>query len=235
MAQQVMFNSASIKESRLKLARSRRKDLPVNYRRGFTMIEMIVFIVIVAIALAGIFLVLNVTVAKSADPMIRKNMLSIAESLLEEVELMPMTYCDPSTSADPNQVWVTATSTTSCAIAQGLGPSHGELRVSTTNPYNNVADYSGGSQGSVISGTFAGLGTFGTGATPIMDISGSNPAPTGYYATIGLTAELLDGIASTPAAATMNVVRITVTVYYGSNSIVVEGYRARYFPNNLPW
>jgi MSHA pilin protein MshD len=244
MAQQVMFNSASIEASVLKLGRPRRQVLRFNCRRGFTLIEMIVFIAVVSIALVGILLVLNVTVAKSADPMIRKNMLSIAESLLEEVELMPMTYCDPSTLADPNQVWATATSTASCtsatpaAIVQGLGPGNSEARVSPTNPYNpnnNVGDYSGGSQGAVISGVGAGLGTWLTGATPITDITGNFSAPVGYYATIGLTAEPLGGIASTAAPATMNVVRITVTVYYGSNSIVVEGYRARYFPNNLAW
>jgi len=207
------------------------------------MIEMIVFIVVVSVAMAGIFSVLNITTAKSADPMIRKNMLSIGEALLEEVELMPFTFCDPS-PADASQAWATALSTATgtqgCNAAapgnaQGLGPANGEVRVSTTNPFNNVGDYSGGGAGVIISGTAAGLGTFGSGATAITDISGSFSAPPGYYATISLTPEALGGIASSSPPATMNVLRITVTVYYGANLIVLEGYRARYWPNNLPW
>jgi MSHA pilin protein MshD len=187
--------------------------------KGFTMIELIVFIAVVGVAVAGILLVLNATVAKSSDPMIRKNMLSIAEALLEEVELMPYTYCDPSLSADPTQSWASAANTGACAgPAQGLGPPNGETRVSTTNPFNNVGDYSGASMPSQIT-----------------DITGNPAAPAGYSASVALTPEALNGIASTSTPATMNVVRITVTVNYGTNSLVLEGYRARYWPNNLPW
>ncbi len=62
---------------------------------GISLIELIMFIVIVSVALAGILLVLNVTTKSSADPLVHKQALAIAESLLEEVELMPFTYCDP--------------------------------------------------------------------------------------------------------------------------------------------
>ena len=113
-----------------------------------------------------------------------------------------------------------------------MGPANGELRVSTANPYNNVGDYSGGVPSPGVQNI--------TLASPITDITGNNLAPAGYSATIGLTAEALgpasQQIASSSAsAANMNVFRITVTVTYGSNSVVLEGYRARYWPNNLPW
>lgn len=45
------------------------------------------FIVIVSAALAGILLVMNVTTKGSADPLIRKQAIAAAYSLLEEVEL----------------------------------------------------------------------------------------------------------------------------------------------------
>ncbi len=64
-------------------------------QHGISLIELIMFIVIVSVALAGILLVMNVTTKGSADPLIHKQALAIAESLLEEVELMPFTYCDP--------------------------------------------------------------------------------------------------------------------------------------------
>jgi len=56
-------------------------------QRGISLIELIMFIVIVSVAVAGILLVLNVTEKGSADPLIRKQALAAAQSLLEEVEL----------------------------------------------------------------------------------------------------------------------------------------------------
>ncbi len=55
--------------------------------RGFTLIELILFIVIVSIALAGVILVMNVNTKSSVDPLTSKQALAIAESLLEEIEL----------------------------------------------------------------------------------------------------------------------------------------------------
>ena len=72
---------------------------PLDRQRGISLVELIMFIVIISVALTGILLVMNQTTAHSADPMIRKQALAIAESILEEVELMPFTYCDPD---DPN-------------------------------------------------------------------------------------------------------------------------------------
>lgn len=54
---------------------------------GASLIELIMFIVIVSAALAGILLVMNVTTKGSADPLIRKQAIAAAYSLLEEVEL----------------------------------------------------------------------------------------------------------------------------------------------------
>jgi MSHA pilin protein MshD len=58
-----------------------------NKQLGISLIELILFIVIVSIALASLLAVLNITNKGSVDPMIRKQALAIAESLLEEVEL----------------------------------------------------------------------------------------------------------------------------------------------------
>ena len=60
---------------------------------GISLIELIMFIVIISVALTGILLVMNQVTRHSADPLIHKQALAIAESLLEEVELMPFTYC----------------------------------------------------------------------------------------------------------------------------------------------
>lgn len=60
---------------------------------GFTLVELIVFIVVVSAGLAGILSVMNTTVKSSADPMVRKQAISLAESVLEEV--LQKSYADP--------------------------------------------------------------------------------------------------------------------------------------------
>jgi MSHA pilin protein MshD len=63
-------------------------------QRGFTLIEVIIFIVVVGAGLAGILSVTNTVVKSSADPMVRKQTVAIAESLLEEILLKE--FQDPS-------------------------------------------------------------------------------------------------------------------------------------------
>ena len=62
-------------------------------QRGTSLIELIMFIVIVSIALAGIMQVLNQTTGRSADTLMRKQALAAAESLLEEIEAHPFAGC----------------------------------------------------------------------------------------------------------------------------------------------
>jgi MSHA pilin protein MshD len=94
-------------------------------QRGFTLIELIIFIVVVSIALAGILSVMNTVVKSSADPMVRKQTIAIAESLLEEILLKD--YCDPDTLN-------TSVSPSTCgtnAVESGR------------NTYDDVDDYAG--------------------------------------------------------------------------------------------
>src|SRR5262245_40965898 len=85
---------------------------PLAAQRGLRLIELIIFIVVVSIGLAGVLMALNVAAARSADPMMRKQALAAAESLLEEIALQPFTYCDPADSAT-----ATATSAAGCSSA----------------------------------------------------------------------------------------------------------------------
>ena len=93
---------------------------------GVTLIELIVFMVIVGVGVIGLLSVTNSTIMHSADPMLRKQALAIAESLLLEIEQRPMTWCDPN---DANAL--IATSAASCATTpEVLGPEAGESRYS---------------------------------------------------------------------------------------------------------
>jgi MSHA pilin protein MshD len=56
-------------------------------QRGASLIELIMFIVIITVALAGILLVTDTVTGRSADSLVRKQGRAIAESLLEEIQL----------------------------------------------------------------------------------------------------------------------------------------------------
>lgn len=195
-------------------------------QRGISLVELIMFIMIVSIALAGILLVMNVTTKSSADPLIHKQALAIAESLLEEVELMPFTYCDPN---DVNAA--TATGAASCtggaggandqnkggaALTTPTPPS--ETRYSTSDPFDNVADYGG----------FA----MNSGNGGIRDITGNViTALNNYSATVAVATINFQGISQ----ASGDAVQITVTVTGPDNvPVTVDGIRTRYAPRAVP-
>jgi MSHA pilin protein MshD len=60
---------------------------------GFTLIEVIIFIVVVGAGLAGILAVSTNVVKSSADPMVRKQAMALADSILEEI--LQKEYSDP--------------------------------------------------------------------------------------------------------------------------------------------
>jgi len=67
-------------------------------QRGISLIELIIFMVIVGVAMAGIISSINVNAQHSADPVVKKQALAIAESMLEEVMLQG--FSDPSGGAN---------------------------------------------------------------------------------------------------------------------------------------
>jgi MSHA pilin protein MshD len=74
--------------------------MSIKRQAGITLIELILYIVIVSVGLAGILSVMNVTTQHSADPMVRKQALAVAESLLEEITLKDFTDPDGSEAGE---------------------------------------------------------------------------------------------------------------------------------------
>ena len=170
--------------------------------RGLTLIEAVIFIVVVAVGLAGIIPAMTLAGRHNADPLVRRQALALAESLLAEVELQPFTTCDP--SGPP------ATPGGACVVAQGSGPEAGESRTSTSAPFNHVLDYNGFSMGPSTGGILAADGTV-------------VPGLAGYSVSVQVATGATLG--TLPAA---DVARIQVTVT-GPDGVPVSlaGYRTR--------
>ncbi|MEW5707947.1 MAG: type II secretion system protein [Pseudomonadota bacterium] len=170
------------------------------------------FIAIVAISVTGILSVFTYTTRHSSDPLAQKQALAIAESLLEEVLLMPFTYCDPD---DPNAS--TATGPGDCTIPEALGPEPGESRYSATSPFDNVNDYHG-------------FDTQTASPAGICDLAGNCfSALSAYRAVVSVAQEAAGGI---PAGDSL---RVTVTVTGpAGTSVTVDGYRTRHTPTGVP-
>ena len=195
-------------------------------QRGISLIELIMFIVIVGVALAGILGVMNITTRDSAGPMIRKQSLAIAESLLEEVELMPFTYCDPD---DPTAATATSPSLVSggcTAQVENMGleaayayQATAETRYSNSTPFDNVNDYDG----------------FTMPAGALKDITGSPVGPAGYAVAVAVTKVGMPAAGASLAIALDEALLVKVTVTGPDNlPIVLEGIRTRYAPNGVP-
>jgi len=180
--------------------------------RGSSLVELIMFIVIIGIAVAGVLGAMSLSTRASADPLIQKQALAIAEAYLEEVLAMPFTYCDPD-DVDA----ATATSATvgagGCATTlEAIGAEAGETRGGGTTPYDNVNDYN-----SLATGVPASID-----GTAISGLSA-------YSVSVAVVAESLSTVAA-PAS-----LRVTVTVTGpSSTSVRLDGYRTRYAPNALP-
>jgi MSHA pilin protein MshD len=68
-------------------------------QQGISLLELVLSIVIIGVSLAGMVTVFSQSVRGSADPLVRKQMLAIAEEMLEEVMLKPFTASVNGTSA----------------------------------------------------------------------------------------------------------------------------------------
>ena len=184
---------------------------------GVSLIEVVILIVVVAIGFMALFVLQSNTVQSTVDPVVRKQALAIATSLMEEIQLRGFTFCDP----DDANVY-TATSATvggsGCqATVEGLGLEAGEAppplpALQSRQKFDNVNDYNN------------------LAMTGMRDITGAAISGLEQYSA---------NVAVTTAAATFGLpeadgaLLITVTVTGPANvAVTLHGYRLRYAPNS---
>ncbi len=171
--------------------------------RGLSLIELLVFIVIVGIAATAILGVFGSLTRSSANLLPDKQAQAIAASMLREIMAQPFTFCDPNS---PNAT--TAANVAACNIAEAMGPD-GETRGGGI-PFDNVNDYNGYNSG-----------------VSFPDNSAVANLP-GY--TVGVTVvNVPGGISGVPTNETL---RVTVTVTPPTGAPArLDGVRIRYAPN----
>ncbi len=97
--------------------------------------ELVLFIVVVSVGLAGVLFVFTQVTKNSVDPLIRKQMVLVADAMMDEIQLQPYTWCD----ADDSNT-ETASSAADCTISNSIGPESGEVRGAG---FDHVDDYNG--------------------------------------------------------------------------------------------
>ncbi len=181
---------------------------------GITLIEQIVFMVIVSVGVVALVAVMNPSIRASADPMVTKQSLAIAEALLNEVLHQPVTWCDPDdTNAASAQSYAGCATTPQSAL--GPTPATESRDGASGSFFDNVRDYHG----------FA--------MDDIADPSGGSIVA-GYRGevVVGEAGGLFGLAADAALAVTVTVCRTTTpsSVCAGRDNFALTGYRFRYAP-----
>jgi MSHA pilin protein MshD len=180
---------------------------------GLSLIELVVFMVVLSAALAGVLRVFIQAGAHSADPLQQRQALAIAESLLDEIELMPYTYCDPD-DANAAAPVISLAGCSSVSGRESMGPEAGETRFAAPQ-FDNVNDYNGYAMNGIVDIT----------NTPIAALSG-------YSASVTVAAAALGNSFYAVTVADNKVLKITVTVTSpDGSSLALDGYRSFYAPS----
>ncbi|MDP2430621.1 MAG: pilus assembly protein MshD [Pseudomonadota bacterium] len=133
-----------------------------NLRTGVSLIEVVLFMVVVSVALAVLVKAFDQAAVASADPVLRRQALAIAQALLEEVSVKDFANPTPGGYAGPYN-----------ATTRGL--------------FDDVMDYNGLTLNGIsdLSGaTVAGLSAYSAGIAVAAATFGGVPAGAGWRITV---------------------------------------------------
>jgi MSHA pilin protein MshD len=142
-------------------------------QRGVTLVELVLAILIVSIAVSSVLGVLGLTAGRSADPLLARQSLAVAESLLAEILAQPFTANDLDGGAN------------------AIGPEAGETRGSAVAPFDHVDDYHGYAMNGIVAANgsaIAGLSGYSAAVTVQPQALGTIGASEGLLVTVTVTA-----------------------------------------------
>ncbi len=146
---------------------------PLSSERGISLIELIMFIVIISVALAGILLVMNTTNKSSVDPLLHKQALAAAESLLEEVELQDFISASGVTACPTGPNPVTQANR---ASQYHIVCDYNNFNTTGIYPVSGVAPIAGlGSYNANVAIANAGLGGIAAGSAVLITVTVTSP------------------------------------------------------------
>jgi MSHA pilin protein MshD len=154
------------------LISSARRKGGLYLQRGISLIELIMFMVIISIAVSGILLVMNTVASHSADSLVRKQALAVAESLLEEIELQSLS---PGCVGTLGLNTVRTGATLVCDY-NGYSTNAGILEFSTNLPVPGLGGYNIKPPVSVV--PTAGLGAIPAASAVLITVSVTGPGGT---------------------------------------------------------
>lgn len=139
-------------------------------QQGFSLLELILYMVIVGVALAGVLSTFQMAGRNSADPMLRKQALTVAEMMLEQI--LAKSYANDPLDLDNtgNLYGCTPTTVVKCR----------PNTVADLANYNDVSDYDGWDQTGVYQ----------------QDGSLNSLLANDYHVTVSVTSHLLNGLGS---------------------------------------
>ena len=108
---------------------------------GFTLIELVISIVILAIGVTAFTQLMNATTLASIDPMFRQQAHAVAQSYLEEVLLN--SYCDPDLSTDCPTFCSTINFGPPVNVCSNCGGTASPAPPESRSNFDDVCDYNG--------------------------------------------------------------------------------------------
>lgn len=138
--------------------------------KGFSLVEVILFMVIVSVALVAVIHAFNLANVGSADPVLRRQSLAIAQSLLEEISYKPF---GSAATDDPLQ-----------------GGFAGPYTAANRAQFDDVDDYNGFAMSGIrtlANEAVAGLESYSASITVTAVAFGSVPTGSGYRITVTVT------------------------------------------------
>lgn len=149
-------------------------DRPAR-QRGTTLVEVVLFILIVSIAVVSVVSALSVVARGSGDPLVQRQSLAIGESLIQEIDSQPYAQKDPYNPTGPDDA---------------IGPEAGETRAGSPLPFDNPNDYSGYTETGIVApdgSSLAGLGSYSASVVATQQAMGTVPASDGLLVVVTAT------------------------------------------------